>query len=119
MSDLFKEYHNVGKYKISNLCLESYPCQHFVYTDDGEPPTRMRGDEIYYMLKKDGLSSSHFDKYFSHAECKYSITTNRIPTVQELMEMLEDWSEQRKKEKELNNLKTNSASKRLEKLRVV
>lgn len=103
-------YFCVGKYQISHLCLESYPCQHFVIGYPGiEKPIRIKGHEIYQLLKDDGCSSSHFDQYSTFLEALNS----DIPT--------------EKKEEMLNYIDStfkptipcdiNSSHKRLEKLK--
>ena len=53
--------YKIGKYKISSMCYQSYPCQHYV--DDGTNVKMMSGVEIYRMLHAENLSHEHFDKY--------------------------------------------------------
>ena len=49
-------YYTVGKYKISHVCYQTYPCKHNV-----EHIGLISGDKIHCMLKEEGLSHPHFD----------------------------------------------------------
>ncbi len=57
------DYTIIGNYKISNFCYETYPCFHTVINISTGESTEMSGDEIYKLLKKEGLSDEHFDIY--------------------------------------------------------
>jgi hypothetical protein len=60
-------YRNIGpRYKVSNLCFETYPCEHYVIAD-GKSLGLLFGDEIYCMLSQDGLSDDHFSEYAEFA----------------------------------------------------
>ncbi len=77
MNDL-NSYRTVGKYQISNMCLQSYPCQHsIIHTETGETK-QMYGSAIYTLLKEDGMSDAHFDRYAEY------IRRHEHPTVGEL-----------------------------------
>ena len=56
------DYRKVGNYYISNICLESYPCQHTVCLESGVYELTS-GAQIYRLLMSKGLSDPHFDKY--------------------------------------------------------
>ena len=53
------------KYEISQMCLQSYPCQHDVRDMETGVTQTMSGDTIYKMLKKEGLTDPHFEMYSS------------------------------------------------------
>jgi hypothetical protein len=53
----------IGEYEISDLCIQLYPCQHYVKHIKTGKTYRLYGDHICKLLKKDGLSHSHFDNY--------------------------------------------------------
>lgn len=55
-------YRTIGKYKMSNICLESYPCQHIIEFENGEKKL-MFGDKIYCLFNSEGLSDPHIDHY--------------------------------------------------------
>lgn len=53
----------VGKYMISDICFETYPCQHYVTNINTGESSRISGATIFCMLRDDKLSHPHFDKY--------------------------------------------------------
>ena len=53
----------IGKYSIGDMCMLTYPCQHYVTNSETNETTLMSGDNIYEMLTKEGLSDEHFDVY--------------------------------------------------------
>lgn len=55
-------FRKVGKYQMSNMCLQSYPCKHIIKFETGEK-TLMSGDKIYRLFKSEGLSDNHIDVY--------------------------------------------------------
>ncbi len=70
--DIYKDTFQVGKYKISSLCLHSYPCKHYVeFSKYGidllhcftSKRKLYSGDHIFTMLANDNLSHPHFDVY--------------------------------------------------------
>lgn len=52
----------IGKYEISNICLETYPCKHYIKFENGETEL-MSGDKIYRLFKSEGLTYHHIDSY--------------------------------------------------------
>lgn len=57
----------IGKYEISNMCLKTYPCKHYIRNcEDNSNFVTMSGPKIYHLLKKDGLSDKHFDEYANY-----------------------------------------------------
>jgi hypothetical protein len=63
MLSIEERYYTVGIYRISCLCQQSYPCKHYVIKNNYDNGSTMLGHDIYKMLKKEGLSHSHFDEY--------------------------------------------------------
>jgi hypothetical protein len=64
----------IGKYKVSEMCLQSFPCQHHVEDTLNENKFIIRGDKFYTMLENDGLSYEHFDRYKKFIEkCKNNV----------------------------------------------
>lgn len=63
------EFVKVGKFKIGNACHLCFPCKHTIIelSNDGDgidgPEKLMSGDDIYYLLKNNGLSHVHFNRY--------------------------------------------------------
>lgn len=55
-------FRKIGKYEISNACLQSYPCKHLINISYGEQKL-MSGDEIYRLFNSEGLSDPHIDIY--------------------------------------------------------
>ncbi len=56
------EFRLIGKYWISELCLESYPCKHYVEVKNNtlkviDSPT------IFKMLREENVYNKHFYKY--------------------------------------------------------
>lgn len=60
---------DVGEYSIGTLCYHAYPCKHRVKHKDGQV-LYMSGDEIYALLKKEGKSNPHFEKYNEYIEIR-------------------------------------------------
>ena len=53
--------YEIGKYTISSFCYGTYPCKHYVnYENITE---LMNCDDIYCMLRLNGLHHEHFDIY--------------------------------------------------------
>ncbi len=50
----------LGPYKISMMCMESLPCQHYVLLPDGKEKL-MYSSDIDEMLQKNNLSHPHFN----------------------------------------------------------
>jgi hypothetical protein len=57
--DSFKK---IGKYEMSDTCLQSYPCKHIIKFENGETQL-ISGDKIYCLFKSEGLSDTHIDSY--------------------------------------------------------
>jgi hypothetical protein len=57
------KYFIVGDYKISNICKETFPCQHHIVNMNTGTNSIMNGREINELLKKDNLSHEHFNRY--------------------------------------------------------
>lgn len=51
----------IGDYKISEMCLQSYPCKHGITKLSTNERKLLNGIEIYKILETDGLSHPHFD----------------------------------------------------------
>jgi hypothetical protein len=65
---------NDTKYKISNLCIETYPCKHSVLDDKTNIRMMMCGDDIYGMLKNEGeYIPNHFMQYKQFYENKMQL----------------------------------------------
>ena len=58
---------HVGNFKIGNACHLCFPCKHTIIetSSDGVDGTEklMSGDDIYVLLKNNGLSHVHFNRY--------------------------------------------------------
>lgn len=80
--DLFKECYTVGKYEISSICLQTYPCKHRVTNTETNETRMYSGDKIYTLLKNDGLSHKHFDQYAEFIRKQY------FPTCEEIAQKL-------------------------------
>lgn len=57
-----ENYRQIGDYYISNCINTRFPCQHYVKYQNGNR-ILLCGDQIYCMLKLEGLSDPHFDEY--------------------------------------------------------
>jgi hypothetical protein len=117
--DLFNAYRTVGKYKISDLCLQSYPCQHYVTNTETGKSGRLFGDEIYCMLRDDGISDEHFDKYAEFIRKRDNPTPEEIAQYEAREKELEEQSKKSEEERVQRNKLTNTykASSRLDKLK--
>ena len=60
----------IGKYKVSEICLETYPCQHYVEDTSTGHKFRIFGHNFYTMLENEGLSHEHFNRYKEFIEKK-------------------------------------------------
>ena len=110
-------FRTVGPYEVSNLCMQSFPCMHYVKMKNGE--TRMlSGDDLYCMFRSEGLSDPHFDKYATFVRLR------DFPTFTELVERLGSWfqrndqmrkCEQERKEREaiVDQYKSSTRTERL------
>lgn len=57
------KYWQIGDYKVSEMCMQSYPCQHTIVNIQSNIHFTLDGASFYRLLKKDGLSHPHFDEY--------------------------------------------------------
>jgi hypothetical protein len=87
-------YRNIGpRYKVSDLCFQSYPCRHYVMVD-GKLPILMSGDTIYCMLAREGLSDDYFSEYAEFAKGREA----EIQQQQEEQAQLREIQQQRQQE---------------------
>lgn len=70
--------YRVGKYIISDVCRQTYPCKHSFINTETNTNLYLSGDEIYNILKRDGLSHPHFNEYayYNMTEDNNNITYN-------------------------------------------
>ena len=78
-----KKFRRIGKYKISNICYETYPCQHVVKYMDGTTELMCSGD-IYRLFKMEGLSDPHIDRYAEF------VRKQDFPTAEEKQQRIDD-----------------------------
>jgi hypothetical protein len=76
-------FRKIGNYEISQICLQSYPCQHSIKFENGENK-RMYADNIYRLFKSEGLSDPHIDSYAEFVrQCDF-------PTPEEIQKRKDD-----------------------------
>jgi hypothetical protein len=68
--ETINSFRKIGQYEISNICLESYPCKHYIKLKNGDTKL-MSGDKIYRLFKSEGLSDPHIDKYAEYVRQSY------------------------------------------------
>ena len=59
-------YTTYGNYEISNICLESYPCQHYVIDKKTGNKKLLLGTDILALLDKENIKNitdTHFEMY--------------------------------------------------------
>lgn len=108
-----------GSYDIQHLCYQSFPCQHYVRKcGGGDADWRLiSGKEIFSLLKKDGVSDPHFDKYKKITNPLVAMY-NAFMKDKELAEIRENQRLQEKeREKQAAIINKYKASSRLEKLK--
>jgi len=116
--EILNGFRKIGKYEISNYCLETYPCQHNFKFKNGETKL-ISGGEIYRLFKSEGLSDPHIDRY---AEW---VRQHDFPTPEEIKKRKDDLliiqqaeekraNEEAEEQKIVNQYK---ASSRLDKLK--
>ena len=114
------EFRKIGKYKISTLCLQTYPCKHYVVdTEKGNDIGTLSGDRIFCMLRDEGISDPYFDEYAEFVRKRENPTPEELAErIAEKQRTLERIARQRKESEELTK-KTNQykASSYLEKLK--
>lgn len=52
-------FDTVGKYRISTICLQSYPCQHYVVDTTTGKADVLTAVDMYKMLEREGLYYEH------------------------------------------------------------
>ena len=109
----------IGDYEISDICLLTYPCQHYVKNTITGESSRMMGDKIYTMLKEKGLSDKHFDDYAEYVRKRDNPTPEELAERRERERKFQEQRDKQKKEREEQERLTNQykASSRLEKLK--
>jgi hypothetical protein len=115
------ESYFVGDYLISTICLSTFPCQHSVRNQNGEWRL-FSGDTIYLMLKKNNLSTEHFDKYEEFLRKQndpVEIETRRQERINEKKMEEELTIERLKKQEHINNFKASSRLEKLHKLNAI
>lgn len=76
---MLNDFRKIGKYEISNLCLQSFPCKHYIKLENGNV-TLKSSDQIYRLFKSEGLTDPHIDKYAEWVrKCDF-------PTPEEILE---------------------------------
>ncbi len=89
----------IGKYCISKMILMSKPCQLYVTNTEINERKLYRSDEVFKLLKKEGLDAEPLHEYFD--EMNGTTKEERI----EILKMFEDWEEARNEDKkQLNRL---------------
>lgn len=123
MDEFLNKTWNIGHYKIQEFCMESFPCQHCIEDTRTGKIFRLRGDEIFVMLRNDGFSHPHFEY------CREIVRKKERPTAEEIAESIRNeiehneqtrrqYEESERKQKELDAIINSSkASSRLEKLK--
>lgn len=123
MKTRFERMWTVGNYEIQEFCLESFPCQHSIKDLRTGKIWLYRADDIFVMLRKDGVSHPHFEY------CREIIRKRENPTPKEIAEaqaakvelerqIVEQEQKQKEKQKEIDDLiNKTKASSRLERLK--
>ena len=116
--DGFNRFRTVGKYKISNICLQTYPCKHYITFENGETEM-MSGDEIYRLFKSEGLYDKHIDSYAEFVRQRDFPTPEEIKEREDDRIRMQQITEKRAKEENERQQIVNQykASSRLEKLK--
>lgn len=114
--DETETFQNFGRFEISNVCLESYPCEHYVRFKTGGGVT-MGGVEIHCLLKSSGLSDPHFDVF---AEFVNEDSPDDIERRKTMLLEVEEYAKQRQAKEETEQrmvVSQTKASSRLNKLK--
>lgn len=109
----------IGKYQISGGCFLSYPCIHDVTNTETGQRSQISGDKIFCMLRDDGLSDAHFDKYAEYIRKRDNPTSEELEEREANKKRLEQSHEEQRKKREETAILTNTykASSRLERLK--
>lgn len=78
--------YKIGRYTISSMCLQSYPCKHSVYDKNTAITRTMYGDDIYCMLQDENLSHEHFDTYKEYIRRHRNLTAEEQRKQREIEE---------------------------------
>lgn len=116
--DEFNSFRTVGKYQISNICLETYPCKHYIKFENGETKL-LSAATIYRLFKSEGLYDKHIDSYAEWIRKQDFPTPEEIKQREDERLKINQQTEQRLKELAEQEKLTNlyKASSRLEKLK--
>lgn len=111
-------FRKIGKYEISNLCFQTYPCKHTIKFENGETQL-LSGATIYCLFKSEGLSDTHIDSYAEWVRQRDFPSPEEIKKREDDILIIQQDSEKRKEEaieqqKIVNQYK---ASSRLDKLK--
>jgi len=111
-------YRTVGKFQISDLCLQTYPCKHYIIFENGDK-AMMSGDKIYTLLTDNQLSDDHFHCYGEYIRKRDFPTPEEIQQRAERVIKMKQYNEDRiKKQKEQEQIiQQYKASSRLDKLK--
>lgn len=93
-----ENYRQIGNYYVSNCQNTSFPCQHTVIFED-KTKLSLLGDQICCILKSEGLSDPHFDKYI---EFTYDMPTSREEVQISIRNIKEQEEFYRQRRKEYN-----------------
>ena len=117
-STLLNSFRIVGKYKIYNLCLQTYPCKHYIEFENGETKL-LTGDTIYRLFEKEGLVDDHFEDYKEYVRRQdFPTMRERIQRIEETMQSMKSTQEQKERRAEEQVIVDRyKASSRLEKLK--
>lgn len=111
-------YRKIGKYEISDMCLESYPCQHYIRLEN-KTARLMSGADIYCLFKSEGLSDPHINQYAEFVRQRDFPTEAEIQKRQMDMLICQQNSDKRKKEEaeRQQTIDLYKASSRIDKLK--
>ena len=107
-------FRKIGEFYISNLCLETYPCKHYIKLKNGETKL-MRGDDIYKLFHKNGIKDDHFDKYIEFIKNEKQRKIDFTESAKQIKKEMNEKQKQRDKEKAI--IEQYKASSRIEKLK--
>lgn len=116
--DELNSFRKIGKYEISNICLQSYPCKHYIKFKNGDTKL-LSGDKIYRLFKSEGLSDLHIDEYAEWVrQCDFPSAEEIIKSKNDILR-IQQASEKRAKEtaEEQKIVNQYKASSRIDKLK--
>ena len=104
-------FYDIGKQRVSKVCLETYPCQHHITDMTIGDKFMSYGSHFYIKLRDEGLSHPHFDKYKEYVRKIENPTPEEIIAREKELKEREDriikQEEERKKVKEEQDKITN------------